>query len=80
MGWATGTAVYLVIWWLVIFMVLPWGARSVIDEDDVKKGDAPGAPKKPRMLLKVAITTVISGALWGIVYTVIESGVISFRE
>lgn len=80
MGWATGTAVYLVIWWLVIFMVLPWGARSVIDEDDVKKGDAPGAPKKPRMVLKIAITTVISGVLWGIVYTVIESGVISFRE
>ncbi len=80
MGWATGTAVYLVIWWLVIFMVLPWGARSVIDEDDVKKGHAPGAPKKPRMVLKVAITTVISGALWGIVYRIIETGVISFRE
>ncbi|MCH8213307.1 MAG: DUF1467 family protein [Proteobacteria bacterium] len=80
MGWATGTAVYLVIWWLVIFMVLPWGAKSVIDEDDVKKGHAPGAPKNPRMVLKIAITTVISGALWGIVYTVIDSGVISFRE
>lgn len=80
MGWATGTAVYLIIWWLVIFMVLPWGAKSVIDEDDVKKGDAPGAPKKPRMVLKISITTVISGVLWGIVYTVIDSGVISFRE
>ena len=60
MGWATGTAVYLVIWWLVIFMVLPWGAESVIDEDDVKKGHASSAPKNPRMLLKIAITTVIS--------------------
>ena len=80
MGWATGTAVYLVIWWLVIFMVLPWGAKSVVDEDDVKKGHAPGAPKKPRMGLKIAVTTVISGVLWGIVYTVIDSGVISFRE
>ena len=79
MGWATGTAVYLVIWWLVIFMVLPWGAKSVIDEDDVKKGHASSAPKKPRMLLKIAITTVISGVLWGIVYRVIDSGVISFR-
>ncbi len=80
MGWATGTAVYLVIWWLVIFMVLPWGAQSVIDHDDVKKGHAPGAPKKPRMVLKIAITTVISGVVWGIVYTVIDSGVVSFRE
>ncbi len=80
MGWATGTAVYLVIWWLVIFMVLPWGAKNVIDDDDVKKGHASSAPKKPRMLLKFAITTVISGVLWGIVYMVIDSGVISFRE
>ncbi len=80
MGWATGTAVYLVIWWLVIFMVLPWGAKNVIDEDDVNKGHASSAPKNPRMVLKIAITTVISGALWGVVYTVIESGVISFRE
>ena len=80
MGWATGTAVYVVIWWLVIFMVLPWGAKSVIDEDDVKKGHAASAPKNPRMPLKIAITTVISGALWGIVYMVIETGVISFRE
>jgi len=30
--------------------------------------------------LKIAVTTVISGALWGIVYTIIESGLISFRE
>ncbi|MFQ5617894.1 MAG: DUF1467 family protein [Rhodospirillales bacterium] len=80
MGWATGTAVYLVIWWLVIFMVLPWGAKGVIDEEDVKKGHASSAPRKPRMLLKIAITTVLSGAIWGIVYGIIESGVISFRE
>jgi len=80
MGWATGAAVYLIIWWLVIFMVLPWGARSLIDEDDVKKGHASSAPKKPRLLLKIAVTTVISGALWGILYAVIESGAISFRE
>jgi len=78
-GWATGTAVYLVIWWLVIFMVLPWGAGSVIDDEDVKKGQAPSAPKKPRMLLKVAITTAISGVIWGIVYALIQSGAVSFR-
>ena len=78
MGWVTGLAVYIIIWWLVIFMVLPWGVRR-IDPADLGAGEAPGAPEKPRMVMKVAITTVISGVIFGFVYLVIVSGVISFR-
>lgn len=79
MGWVSGLAVYGIIWWLVIFMVLPWGARP-IDDADAELGHAPGAPKNPRMMLKMAVTTVISGVIWGGVYMVLESGMISFRE
>jgi len=32
-GWVTGLAVYAVIWWLVVFMVLPWGNRPLDPED-----------------------------------------------
>lgn len=78
MGWVTGLAVYVIIWWLVIFMVLPWGVRR-IDPEDLGTGEDPGAPEKPRMVMKVAITTVISGVIFGLVYLVIVSGVISFR-
>jgi len=79
MGWVTGLAVYGVIWWLVIFMVLPIGAHA-IDAEDIEKGHAAGAPKNPRIVLKIAITTVIAGALWGGVYLIMETGLISFRE
>ena len=78
MGWVTGLAVYVIIWWLVIFMVLPWGVRR-IDPEDLGTGEDPGAPEKPRMVLKLAITTVISGVIFGLVYLVVVSGVISFR-
>jgi len=78
MGWASGTAVYLIIWWLVIFMVLPWGVRPVARED-VAAGEDTGAPQKHRMLLKVAITTVITTILWGFFYWATSSGLISFR-
>ncbi|NQV83320.1 MAG: DUF1467 family protein [Rhodospirillales bacterium] len=74
----TGLATYAIIWWLVIFMVLPWGVRR-IGPDDLGEMDDPGAPAKPRMLLKLAITTVLSGVVFGLVYLVIVSGVISFR-
>jgi predicted secreted protein len=76
MGWVTGVATYIVIWWIVLFMVLPWGVRS-IESADVAKGHAPSAPRRPRMLLKAAVTSAVAAAAWLIVYFVIESGVIS---
>ncbi len=33
MDWATALATYVIIWWLVMFMVLPWGVRRIEPED-----------------------------------------------
>jgi predicted secreted protein len=79
MGWAGGITVFFVTWWLVIFMVLPWGVQA-IDQEDVEKGQSRGAPKKPLMIRKFVITTVITTILWGIAYLLIDSGMLSFRE
>lgn len=78
MDWFTSLATYAIIWWLVILMVLPWGIRR-IEPEDLREGDDAGAPEKPRMLMKVAVTTGISGVIFGLVYLVVISGVISFR-
>ncbi len=78
MDWATSLATYAIIWWLVMFMVLPWGVRR-IEPEDLWEGVVPGAPKNPRMLMKVAVTTGVSGVIFGLVYLVVISGVISFR-
>lgn len=78
MDWISGVAVYIIIWWVVIFMVLPWGVRT-LDDGDIAKGHAPSAPQRPRIFAKLAVTSVVSAAVWGIVYAIIESGVISFR-
>ncbi len=75
----TGTGVYLVIWWLVIFMVLPFGVHR-IDEEDTKKGHSAGAPKKPLLIRKMLATTAISAVMWVVLYFVIESGIIGIRE
>ena len=79
MGWVMGLAVYGIIWWTLIFMILPWGVKP-IDRDEVAKGHAFGAPKQPRLVLKMALNTVLSAAVWGIVYWIVESGVISFAQ
>ncbi len=76
MNWATGLVVYLVVWWLVLFMVLPWGVRV---PDEPEEGHATSAPVRPRLLLKFAATTVIAGMIWGVVYWLVQSDLISFR-
>ena len=76
MGWISGTLVYVIIWWLVLFMVLPWGNRP---PDLVGEGHATSAPENPRLWYKVGATTVIAAVVFIIVYFVTEAGWINFR-
>lgn len=76
MNWFTGVMVYVILWWLVWFMMLPIGVKV---SDEVGKGHAASAPANPNLGIKAAATTLISGALWGVVYLVIAAEVISFR-
>ena len=78
MGWTLGPAVYLVIWWIALFFVLPWGNQP-IEREDIEKGQASSAPKRPRILTKLAANTVLSGLIWLVFYWVIVAELISFR-
>jgi hypothetical protein len=42
-----GIALYFVIWWTVLFAVLPFGVRSQAEAGDVVSGSEPGAPAAP---------------------------------
>ena len=76
----TIAAIYLVVWWLVLFAVLPWGVRGQAEENDVTEGTEPGAPVRPDMWRKVAITTVISAVLTGLFIWAGLSGLLDIRE
>ena len=66
MSLATAIAVYFIIWWIVLFAVLPWGARSQAEGGEVVSGSDPGAPVLPRLWWKLLWTTLIAGALFAI--------------
>ena len=77
MGLISGVVVFVILWWTVLFTVLPWGNRAPTEPEP---GHAPSAPKNPRLWRKFAVTTAITVVLWLIIFAVIESGLISFRE
>lgn len=77
MGWVTGIVVYVLVWWVTLFAVLPlWVTPSEPDDP----GHASGAPGKPRILLKLALTTAVSAVIWLMIHFVAISPWISFRE
>ncbi|MEO0687281.1 MAG: DUF1467 family protein [Cyanobacteria bacterium J06649_11] len=64
----SGFTLYAVIWWVVIFMVLPCGVKV---PEQQEQGHAGSAPKKANIGKKFLITSLISAVLWGISYVII---------
>src|SRR5438552_9657550 len=65
MSLATSVAVYFIIWWVVLFAVLPWGVRSQHEQGEIAPGTDPGAPVLPRLTHKLLWTTIVAGAVFG---------------
>ena len=72
MGWVSGIVVYLLIWWTVVFCILPFGLHPTPGNESV--------PINPKLLQKALITTLVSGILWLVVYELISHRVISFYD
>ncbi|MFN3858333.1 MAG: DUF1467 family protein [Caulobacter sp.] len=78
MGPITSFAVFLTLWWTVLFAVLPIGARSYSDAGiEVKDGGDPGAPVNPNLKKKFITTTWIAAVLWVILMAVIKFGLVT---
>jgi predicted secreted protein len=62
MAISTAIAIYFLIWWIVLFAVLPWGVRAQGEEG--APGTDPGAPRVPHLKAKLVWTTLIASAVF----------------
>jgi predicted secreted protein len=76
MDWFGTAVVFTIVWWLILFMVLPFGAAP---PDEVEPGMATSAPAKPRMAIKVLITTVLAALVTALISWLMQSGLIQLR-
>lgn len=68
MSLASALAIYFIIWWLVLFAVLPIGVQSQHETDDVKLGTDHGAPVRPMLVRKAIITSLVAAVIFAGVY------------
>jgi predicted secreted protein len=78
MGLVNGIVLFIVLWWVVFFMALPFGVQSDDEAgEDTVAGTVSSAPVKPKLGLKVLITTGVAAAAWGAIWWSLDTGLIS---
>ncbi|MBL4870767.1 MAG: DUF1467 family protein [Robiginitomaculum sp.] len=73
----TALAIYFVIWWLSLFVVLPWGIRGQHEDGNVVKGTEPGAPIAAMMKKKVIQNSILAGVIWLVIMIILKFDLIS---
>ena len=61
---SSALAIYFVIWWVTLFVTLPFGVRSQLEGGKGTDGTDPGAPLYARMRAKLLWTTLISALVF----------------
>ena len=69
MSFTISLIIYVMIWVIVLFLVLPWGVRI---PDKVEPGHATSAPEQPYIGLKLLITSMLSALLWVVAYLILS--------
>lgn len=80
MSLSLSIATYFIIWWLTLFMVLPFGVKTQEEDGNVVPGSVESAPAAPHILKKALITTIIAAIIFAIVYSVYTYNLISMDD
>ena len=73
MDWVFALAIYFVVWWIVLFAVLPFFANPQNESEtgDVVPGTPESAPVALRMRRVVLVNTIAATAVFAVLWTII---------
>ncbi|WP_375412791.1 DUF1467 family protein [uncultured Bradyrhizobium sp.] len=77
---STALAIYFVIWWITLFVTLPFGVRSQHEDGEGAAGTDPGAPIMARMGRKLIWTTVISAVIYAVAIAAYNAGYLNIER
>lgn len=71
----TGIILYLLIFWVALFAVLPFWYKR---ENNVQEGNVHSAPDNPHMGRKFVATGILAAVVWLCVFCAIKADLIDF--
>ncbi len=75
MKWTSAIAIYFIIWWVSLFVVLPFGVKNSAETGEtVEEGNDAGAPVSHGLAWKALVTTVVATVVYAFVYWALTSG------
>jgi predicted secreted protein len=81
---STAFAIYFVMWWIVLFLTLPFGVRSQHEDGEgsgqMAAGTDPGAPVLPLMAKKLIWTTALSAAIFAVAMLAYNAGYLNIER
>jgi predicted secreted protein len=77
---STGFAIYFILWWITLFVTLPFGVRSQHEDGVGSPGTDPGAPVASRMGRKLIWTTVLSALVYAAGLAAYRGGFLSIEK
>jgi predicted secreted protein len=77
---STGFAIYFVLWWVVLFLTLPFGVRSQHEDGGGAPGTDPGAPIASQMGRKLIWTTALSAVIFAAGLLAYNAGLLSIER
>ena len=81
MGITGSIIVFVIIWWIIFFSVLPVGIQSNKEKFRERiEGIDPGAPKNPKIAKKFLVTTIITTLIFAVVYYLVKIDLLNLRE
>ena len=81
MGITGSIIVYVLIWWIIFFSLLPVGIRSKKEKFKERvDGMDPGAPDNPKIGKKFLITTIITSIIFSVIYYLVKLNLLNLRD
>jgi predicted secreted protein len=77
MKWTSAVAIYFIIWWMTLFVVLPFGVKNAAEMgEEVDGGNDAGAPIVHGLAWKAIVTTLVATLVYALVYWALANNVL----
>lgn len=77
---STAFAIYFVLWWVTLFLTLPFGVRSQHETGEGAPGTDPGAPVASGMGRKLIWTTLLSAVIFAVGMLAYNAGYLNIER